>query len=242
VRLAVRLLSLDDAQARLRFEVRDTGVGIGAGELEQIFLPFEQAGEVPRRQGGTGLGLAISRQLVRLMGSDIGVESSPGGGSTFWFEAVFARSVLEARQAEMSNPVGYEGERRRVLVADDVQGNRSMLADLLGAVGFVVEEARDGREALERIREQTPHLVLMDMAMPVVDGLEATRRLRSDPLWRELPVVVVSANASGADKTRCLVAGANAFIAKPVDRMALLQLIGEQLGLQWRFEPPTEES
>ena len=109
-----------------------------------------------------------------------------------------------------------------------------MLADLLGALGFVVEEARDGREALDRVQAHTPDLVLMDMAMPVMDGLEATRRLRAEPAWRELPVILVSANASGADKSRCLAAGANAFVAKPVDRSALLQLIGQCLGLQWR--------
>ena len=236
VRLAVRLVSVEDQSARLRFEVHDTGVGINAQEMEQLFKPFEQAGEVHRRYGGTGLGLAISRQLVRLMGGDILMDSAPGAGSVFWFEAAFALSDASALPVVAPRrPVGYHGAKMRILVVDDVAGNRRMLADLLGALGFDVEEAADGQQALQQVQACTPHLVLMDMAMPVMDGLEATRRLRAEPAWRELPVVVVSANASTVDQARCMAAGATAFIAKPVDRNLLLQKLGECLGLQWQF-------
>jgi signal transduction histidine kinase/ActR/RegA family two-component response regulator len=235
VRLTVRVAGVAEGQVQLRFEVRDTGVGIAPDQIEQVFLPFEQAGDVHRRYGGTGLGLAISRQLVRLMGGDLLVDSVPQQGSVFWFEAAFALARDAAPPAESRRPVGYEGDRRRVLVVDDVAGNRRMLADLLRALGFEVDEASDGEEALRSVPVQRPHLVLMDMAMPVMDGLEATRRLRADAAWSGLPVIVVSANASAADRARCLAAGANGFVSKPVDRDELLRLLAQQLGVQWRY-------
>ncbi|MEW6707744.1 MAG: ATP-binding protein [Pseudomonadota bacterium] len=241
VRLVVRVVSREGDQVRLRFEVRDTGVGIPADQLEQIFLPFEQAGEVHRRFGGTGLGLAISRQLVRLMGGDIHTESTQGQGSVFWFDAAFATADAAVQaQHSLRLPAGYEGERRRVLVVDDVGGNRRMLADLLSTLGFEVEEAADGAAALRCIGVRMPDLVLMDMAMPVMDGLETTRRLRAEPAWSALPVVMVSANASAADRARCLDAGATAFIPKPVNRDALLDVMAQRLGLTWRFEPVSD--
>jgi CheY-like chemotaxis protein len=132
-------------------------------------------------------------------------------------------------------PVGYQGGRRRLLVVDDVAGNRRMLADLLSTLGFEVGEASDGEQALRCVRAQRPDLVLMDMAMPGVDGLEATRRLRAEAEWARLPVVMVSANASADDRARSLEAGASAFVPKPVDRDLLLSLLAQQLGLQWHY-------
>jgi signal transduction histidine kinase/CheY-like chemotaxis protein len=235
VRLSVTLAGAAAGQALLRFEVRDTGVGIAAEQLERIFHPFEQAGDVHRRYGGTGLGLAISRQLVRLMGGELLVQSTPGEGSRFWFEVPLAVSADEGEDPVSRLPVGYQGGRRRLLVVDDVAGNRRMLADLLSTLGFEVGEASDGEQALRCVRAQRPDLVLMDMAMPGVDGLEATRRLRAEAEWARLPVVMVSANASADDRARSLEAGASAFVPKPVDRDLLLSLLAQQLGLQWHY-------
>ncbi|HEV8692301.1 MAG TPA: ATP-binding protein, partial [Ideonella sp.] len=221
-------------RVRLHFEVADSGVGIEPEALQRLFQPFEQAGSAHRRAAGTGLGLAISRQLVRLMGGDILVDSQPGEGSRFWFVLDFA--VAEAPPAAQAPaPVArrYEGPKRRVLVVDDVPANRLMLCELLQRLGFEADEAADGAQALERVRAAPPDLVLMDMRMPVMDGLEATARLRADASTRALPIVAVSANASQEDRRRCLHQGANAFLAKPVDREQLIAVLSEQLDLHW---------
>lgn len=234
--LAVRAVSQRDGRATLRFEVRDTGVGIAPEQIEHLFQPFEQGGDVHRRFGGTGLCLAISRQLVRLMGGDIHVESSTGSGSLFCFEVnVPVSSGHSTAHAAVPAPRGYEGPRRHVLVVDDVAGNRAMLTDLLSALGFEVHEASDGQQAIAWLQARSADLVMMDIAMPVMDGLEATRRIRAEAAWRDLPVIAVSANASGTDQERCLAAGADAFISKPVDRDRLLAMLAEHLRLRWTY-------
>ncbi|HUG21113.1 ATP-binding protein [Piscinibacter sp.] len=238
VRLIVRRMPADDTLAVLRFEVQDTGVGIRAEDIENIFQPFEQVGSHHHRIGGTGLGLAISRQLVRLMDSELRVDSQAGAGSVFWFE--LALPLLEPgaapAPAARQRIAGYSGTRRRILIVDDVAGNRTMLADLLKPLGFDVCHAGDGEDALARLYEQPADLVLMDIAMPVMDGLEATRRIRASPQWQQLPVIGVSANASETDEASCLAAGASAFLPKPIDPDALLTQIGRQLHLSWLVE------
>jgi signal transduction histidine kinase/DNA-binding NarL/FixJ family response regulator len=241
VRLRVRRLEADTEHARLRFEVQDTGVGIHPKDAEGIFEPFEQVGDSHRRAGGTGLGLAISRQLVRLMGSDIHLESRPGSGSLFWFELVLpvagAAGVLALPAQKAIS--GYVGPRRLILIADDVSGNRSMLADLLRPLDFDTREASDGAQVLVAMNERPADLVLMDMSMPVMDGLEAMRRVRTEPAWRDIPIIAVSANASDIDKEQCMLAGASAFLSKPIDREALLDEIAGQLRLTWTMSTPT---
>jgi len=135
-------------------------------------------------------------------------------------------------------PSGYAGERRRVLVVDDVVGNRAMLHDLLAPLGFDIDEASNGQQALERLHEHCPDLVLMDMVMPVMDGLEAIRRIRRMPHCVEMAIIAVSANASNADRTQCLAAGASAFLPKPIDRENLFDLIATRLGLEWQYGTP----
>jgi signal transduction histidine kinase/DNA-binding NarL/FixJ family response regulator len=236
VGLAVRRIGGDTNHVRLRFEVRDSGIGIAGEHFAGIFRPFEQAGDSQRRVGGTGLGLAISRHLVRLMGGDIALESELGIGSLFWFEIelpTLEAGVLALPEAKL--PTGYAGEPKRVLVVDDVVGNRAMLSDLLGPLGFRVDEAGDGQQALQRLSETRPDLVLMDMVMPVMDGLEAIRRIRRMPHCADMTIIAVSANASNADRSQCLAAGANAFLSKPIDRESLLDLIAVRLGLEWQF-------
>ncbi|MGM9489919.1 response regulator [Ideonella sp. YS5] len=222
---------------RLRFEVADSGVGIEPRALRRLFQPFEQAGAAEQRAAGTGLGLAISRHLVQLMGSDILVDSRPDQGSRFWF-------VLDCDGLDMDNepvagtstallPRQYDGRRRRVLVVDDVPANRQLLCDLLERQGFEVDQAEHGAHALERVHALAPDLVLMDIRMPVMDGLEATSRLRANDATRALPIVAVSANASPEDRRRSLERGANAFLSKPVRHELLTAVLTEQLGLRW---------
>lgn len=239
VRLSMGLRQpLDQGQkALLRFEVKDSGCGIPAEALERIFEPFEQAGDANSRAGGTGLGLAISRQLVRLMGGDIHVDSQPGTGSSFWFEI----SVSYAPDPSLAvtpdlTVTGYAGPRRKILIVDDVQANRVMLADLLSALGFETIEASNGQEALDQVALEQPALVLMDLSMPIMDGLEATQQLRATPASATIPIIALSANASHVDRTQAMAAGANHFIAKPFERGDLLGKLASSLDLTWVTE------
>lgn len=252
VRFTVRPTPQDDnaleapaGYVALRFEIQDTGTGIGADDLARIFEPFEQAGSAESRSAGTGLGLAICRQLVRLMGSDIHINSQAGTGSLFWFDlslpaldAIGLKGDTEVPQ-EQAHIVGYEGARQSVLVVDDVQANRQMLVDLLTPLGFVVHQAADGQAAIDDTLVRRPHLILMDQAMPIMDGLDAIRWLRQhdrDQGHGRLPILLLSAHASADDEAAALVAGADAFLPKPVCREALLNLIQQQLGLVWQRE------
>ncbi|HEV8690010.1 MAG TPA: ATP-binding protein, partial [Ideonella sp.] len=187
VGLQVEVLERDAKRTRLRFSISDSGIGIDERQFESIFKPFEQGSAVHRRYGGTGLGLAISQQLARMLGGEIRVQSELGAGSRFWFEADFLLGDAAAAAPSAPSPVGYEGPRRRVLIVDDVPGNRAMLGDLLGTLGFETTPACNGREALEQLQGQPCDLVLMDMAMPVMDGFEAIGEIRGGR-WKAMPV------------------------------------------------------
>ena len=234
----------DEATTRLRFEVADSGIGMGAHQLGRLFQPFEQVADAHRRAGGTGLGLAISRQLVRLMGGNIEVASAPHEGSTFSFElAVRAAAGSPAAAPSPGRIVGYQGERRRVLIVDDVPQNRAMLVDLLEETGFVVAAASNGLECLVLLDSFKPDLIVMDVMMPVIDGNETTRRIRQMPGWRAVPIVAVTASVSPDDERTSRAAGASAFLGKPVDVDNLLDTIGNLLSLHWISEqrPPEAE-
>ena len=239
VSLCVRGFAEAGGSALLRFEVADSGVGIAAQDQQAIFEAFEQVGESRRRSTGTGLGLAISRRLVRLMGGDIHVESEVGKGSLFWFElSVPAASPYapHAHPADGGRIAGYGGCRKTLLIVDDIGANRALLADHLSPLGFVIEQASSGEEAIESVRCVAPDLVLMDIVMPGMDGVEATRRIRAMPGLQKLPVVAVSANASPENLERCMAAGASGFMSKPLDRDLLLQELRKHLGLEWTME------
>ncbi|HEX6705988.1 MAG TPA: ATP-binding protein [Albitalea sp.] len=241
VRLEVRRLSGDAHHARIRFLVSDTGIGISPSQMSTLFKPFEQASDVQRRYGGTGLGLAISQQLARLLGSEIHVESTLGGGSRFCLDLDLALAHVEPAAdlpSAASSIAGYQGPTRRLLVIDDVPGNRATMVDFLVPLGFEVAEADNGATGLARAQQLRPDLILMDNVMPVMDGLEATRRLRRDPALHEVPVIAVSASASAADQRESLAVGANAFLPKPVDFDSLLAEIGSLLKLHWVHRPP----
>ncbi|KVV37553.1 hybrid sensor histidine kinase/response regulator [Burkholderia territorii] len=218
------------ASGRVRFEVRDTGIGVSADRLEAIFQPFEQAGDHTRRSGGAGLGLAISRQLVRMMGGDIDVASSVGEGSVFGFELDAPASAVEPDACAPRVPAGsLDGARRVVLVVDDVPANRALLADLLGRVGFNVIESSDGRDALERAAACAPELIILDTVMPLMGGIETLRHLRRSKALSATPVIVVSADASEQNARANLDAGASVFLEKPLDLDRLLSAIATLL-------------
>jgi signal transduction histidine kinase/DNA-binding NarL/FixJ family response regulator/tetratricopeptide (TPR) repeat protein len=230
-----------DATARLHFEVEDQGIGMSRAQLERLFQPFEQVADASRREGGTGLGLAISRELIRLMGADIQVRSQPGQGSVFWFEIEVPASQIPLRAVpEQGPPVGYLGERRTILVVDDVAQSRTMLLDSFSALGFQVAEAADGAQALDVAARVRPDLIVMDLTMPVMDGFEATRRLRQTADCATLPIVATSASVTGETEARAREAGANAFIGKPIQRAELLNSIAGLLGLTWIHEAAAE--
>ena len=234
VTLVVRRLG----PARLRFEVRDTGVGIRAAELETIFEPFEQVGEARRRTGGTGLGLPISRQFLRLMGSEMLVESHPGAGSAFWFELEVPEADAPAPPAMDAAVTGYRGPRRTVLVVDDVAENRMVLRDMLAPLGFTVGQAADGAQGLAQVEALRPDLILMDVVMPGMDGLEAMRRLRASPAFGAIPIISISASAGNSNAASSMAAGANAFVPKPVNLERLLAHMGALLQLEWTTAAP----
>ncbi len=230
------------APARLCFEVQDTGIGIAVDQLKAIFEPFEQAGDMQRRLAGTGLGLAISQQYVRLMGGEITLESRLGQGSTFRFE-VQAQPVQAATAVVASRTVtGYAGPRKKVLVVDDIAENRAVVTNLLTPLGFEVAEAANGREGVGTAQRLRPDLILMDIAMPELDGLAATRRLRQLEALQEVPIIAMSASVSTGDSEQSLAAGMNAFLPKPLDADKLLDQMARLLQLEWTYSLAKAES
>jgi PAS domain S-box-containing protein len=230
VALVVRMVP----DGRLRFEVRDTGVGVSPDRIEAIFQPFEQAGDSTRRTGGVGLGLAISRQLLRMMDSEINVTSVVGKGSTFWFELNAPVSYAQVAAFSPALPIsGYEGEERHVLVIDDVAADRALIVDTLQRCGFRVSESADGRDALERALTSRPHLILLDTVMPVLGGLEMLAHIRALSVLRDVPVIAISADASQRNAQANRAAGADIFLEKPLDLDRLLKEIAALLNLQW---------
>jgi PAS domain S-box-containing protein len=236
VQLVVHLLEVEPGRAQLRFEVCDSGIGMDAAQMQRLFHPFAQVHDATRRVAGSGLGLSISRQLVRLMGGDILVRSVPEEGSVFWFE--LALPVLEtgAGTARVERTaVGYAGAPRSVLIVDDIAENREMLAWLLRLLGFQIDEADNGQAAVVRAQAKKPDLILMDMMMPVMDGLQATRRIREDAGLKAVPIIAISASVSAEDRQKWVASGGNGFEAKPVRRESLLRQIGELLELTWIY-------
>jgi signal transduction histidine kinase/CheY-like chemotaxis protein len=237
VNLEVKLLSHTQGKAQLRFAVRDTGTGIAEDQLERIFRPFEQVGDELHRAGGTGLGLGISQQLAQLMGSEVRVESTFGRGSCFSFDLAVLLDESVRTVSRMSQQVtGYAGSRMKVLVVDDIEANRTMLTETLTSLGFVVSQAADGLEAVTTAKAEPPDLILMDIQMPKMNGLEAMLRIQQESNLSMIPIIAVSAGVTLEEQAGCINAGASSFITKPIELPYLLQEIGRLLELTWTRE------
>ncbi len=221
----------DGGQLKLWFEIADTGTGIRPDEVPLIFQKFTQVdGTSTRRHGGTGLGLAIAHGLVRLHGGRIMVESEIGKGSTFRFWVPVEESSTVVVMPDASADLeALPGPPRHILIVEDNVVNQKVAAALLRRGGYRYQVVANGKEALEALEKSSFDLVLMDVQMPVMDGYEATRLIRGDPRWLGLPVVAMTAHALDGDRERCLGAGMDDYIAKPVRSKQLLEIVRANL-------------
>jgi predicted ATPase/signal transduction histidine kinase/DNA-binding NarL/FixJ family response regulator/tRNA A-37 threonylcarbamoyl transferase component Bud32 len=238
----LRTITLEDSppgKPTVRLEIKDTGPGIEAEHLTSIFEPFEQVGDLKTRREGTGLGLAISRKIVEQMGGSIHVESELGKGSVFTVTLCLpeASALVGAAGAASSRTDidGYKGERRKILIVDDSRENRGVLHNLLTPCGFEVIEAESGEQALKLAVEQMPALIVMDLAMPGMDGYETTRRLRQEPTLAKTVIIASSASASEVERSKSVSAGCDGFLSKPLQVTGLFDTLQQHLGLEWIF-------
>jgi signal transduction histidine kinase/ActR/RegA family two-component response regulator len=232
ITVLVRPIEESETSVLLRFEIKDTGIGIEPAAQARLFTAFEQAdGSMTRRYGGTGLGLAISKRLAEMMGGQIGVESAEGQGSTFWFTARLGKVVnavpptptFAQDTAEVRIKSRYAGTR--VLLAEDEPINQEVSRGLLEDVGFIVELAADGAEAVAMAKQAPYALILMDMQMPNLNGVDATRAIRALPGYERTPILAMTANAFDEDRQICLAAGMDDHIGKPVDPDRLFETL-----------------
>jgi PAS domain S-box-containing protein len=221
----------------IRFQVTDTGIGIASKYLETIFDPFEQVSRHTRQEKGTGLGLAISRELVELMGGTLQVNSEPGQGSTFWFDIPLPETADLPQPTSKSTRsiTGIKGRLPKILIVDDNADNRQVVVDMLRPLGFVLAEAQDGEDGLTQLATFKPDVVILDLVMPKLDGLEMIRRIRQSSELNHISLFVSSASSYDEDREKSMAAGADAFVPKPVDLTLLLDTLQQQLQLAWIY-------
>jgi two-component system sensor histidine kinase/response regulator len=232
--IIVRARMMEDTgqQALVRFEVKDLGIGMTPAEVADLFKSFHQADpSTTRKYGGTGLGLVISKQLAELMGGEVGVDSMPGMGSTFWFTARLGNgnTFMAAEPVQVEQELLDEIHGSSILLVEDNIFSQQVGQELLEEAGATVVIANNGREAIDLMLKERFDVVLMDVQMPVMDGFEATRMIRSDPRLREAVVIAMTANAGRDDQARCLAAGMNEFITKPIAPHLLFKVIARWL-------------
>ena len=233
--VTLRCRALEGSADLYRFEIQDSGPGVPESDKARIFEPFEQVGSTMQRaRSGSGLGLTINRYLVRAMGGEVGLRSEPGAGSLFWFTARLpAAPAAGAQDAPEPADGAHAAEQllrttfagSRVLVVDDNEVNRIVARAQLGAVGLEPDDAVDGLQALERVTHEAYDLILMDVHMPQLDGVEATRRIRSLARYRHTPIIALTADAFSADRERFLGAGMSDHLAKPLQARQLYEML-----------------
>ena len=244
--LRVRVRTVDSSSSRLYVEVEDTGAGIAEDEMDKLFHHFEQTHTGRRAGTGTGLGLAISKEFVRMMGGDIAVSSQVGKGSIFKFD-------IPIKEGDVQTIVVIKAESRRalklqegqpvyrVLVVDDKEDNRTLLFDLLSKVGFDTRQAGNGKEAVEEFKSWKPHLIFMDMRMPVMDGFEAIRIIRADAAGKKVRIISATASVFDEDRRLVLAAGADEFLPKPIRDTDLFEMVRRLLHVEYVYEERNEE-
>lgn len=223
---------------KIRFQVKDTGVGMSPEQLKRIFLPFEQVGSSAKQSEGTGLGLAISKKIVTLMESTIEVQSKPGEGSIFWFEVVLPEAQEwrnTSRTTQFGEITGFEGKAQKILVVDDRWENRSVIRHLLEPIGFEIFEANHGQEGLAIATQIYPDLIITDLAMPTMDGLTMVRHLRQSAELQNIIIIASSASVFDFNRQEAINAGCDNFLPKPVHADELLSQLQELLHIQWIY-------
>ena len=233
-----KISHLSPIEGKIRFQVEDTGIGIPTHQLTEIFLPFHQVRDSNHVAEGTGLGLGISQKLVQLMNSEIHVSSTPDEGSVFWFdlELPIVPQWEEPPPPPKRRIIGFKGHKRKIMIVDDNKVNRTLLRVLLKPLGFEIKEAVNAEDCLDKVVDFAPDLILMDLVMPKIDGLEATRRLRNLPQLKDTTVIALSASVFKTIQQESLAAGCQDFVPKPVNPNQLFNSISHHLGVEWIYE------
>ncbi|MEG3975761.1 ATP-binding protein [Microcoleus sp. herbarium8] len=238
--------SIRPVSLHLQFEIQDTGPGIAAEEMNKLFIPFEQTKAGYKSEQGSGLGLPISRKFVQMMGGDIVVSSTPDFGSTFSFDIQLG--LADATEIQMLKPhkkvIGLAPDQPeyRILVVDDRADNCLVIDRLLSPLGFLVREAQNGQEAINVWEDWQPHLIWMDMQMPVMNGYEATRQIKSHPLGKETVIVALTASAFEEERKTILAAGCDDFMRKPFEAKILFAIIEKYLGLNYVYDESVDNN
>jgi signal transduction histidine kinase/DNA-binding NarL/FixJ family response regulator len=228
--------------SKIRFEIVDTGEGIPKDSLEEIFKPFKQIDSTTNKSEGTGLGLTITRKLVMLMGSELKVETEVGKGSTFYFDLCVKEIYknLGTNKNKTKKIVGYRGDKKSILVIDDIVENRSFIKTILTRIGFVVYEAAGANEGIEKAVEYRPDVIFMDLVMPKMSGIEAMKIIKEKSPDSTMKIIAFTANVMQNIKEECFEAGCCDFIAKPVTIKDLTNSLKDHLGLEWIYETHSE--